>query len=220
MAEDVNEDEPPQRDQLLEEASLWFARMRGPDAGRYRPQFEAWLALGAAHLGAYNRAGEVFALGKFLSASAEVRSDDARSTPARGRRGLLVAAAAVAAVALAVWFGDTRLPNQGSDPVTAARAPEGGAPGSQILSTKANEQRTFALADGSSLRLAPASSVAVLFDTAHRDLRLTRGSARFDVAHEGRPFVVHAGDVTDAGPSEGLDRGTVGLMMAGQVVAA
>ena len=30
-----------------------------------------------------------------------------------------------------------------------------------------------------------------------------------------RFLVVHAGEVTDAGPSEGLDRGTIGLMMAG-----
>lgn len=34
-----------------------------------------------------------------------------------------------------------------------------------------------------------------------------------------RFLVVHAGEVTDAGPSERLDRGTVGLMMAGQTVA-
>jgi len=31
-----------------------------------------------------------------------------------------------------------------------------------------------------------------------------------------RFIVVHAGEVADAGPSEGLDRGTIGLMMAGQ----
>jgi ABC-type uncharacterized transport system ATPase subunit len=31
-----------------------------------------------------------------------------------------------------------------------------------------------------------------------------------------RFLVVHAGEVSDAGPSEGLDRGTIGLMMAGQ----
>ena len=31
-----------------------------------------------------------------------------------------------------------------------------------------------------------------------------------------RFLVVHAGDITDAGPSEALDRQTIGLMMAGQ----
>jgi simple sugar transport system ATP-binding protein len=31
-----------------------------------------------------------------------------------------------------------------------------------------------------------------------------------------RFLVAHAGEVSDAGPSDGLDRGTIGLMMAGQ----
>ncbi len=31
-------------DQLTREGSLWFARMRGPDAQSYRPQFEHWLS--------------------------------------------------------------------------------------------------------------------------------------------------------------------------------
>lgn len=35
-----------------------------------------------------------------------------------------------------------------------------------------------------------------------------------------RFIVVHAGEITDAGPSEGLDRGTVGLLMAGQTSTA
>lgn len=56
------EDEARQ-DQLLEEASLWFARMRGPEADINRPAFNKWLARGAAHLGAYNRAAEIFSMG-------------------------------------------------------------------------------------------------------------------------------------------------------------
>ena len=52
----------PDRDrpqgQLFEEAAAWFARMRGPDAEASRDEFEAWLARGALHRSAYNRAAD------------------------------------------------------------------------------------------------------------------------------------------------------------------
>ena len=57
---------PPAEDQLLQEAAAWFARMRGPDAEASRDEFEAWLARGALHRRAYNRAAEIFAMGKVL----------------------------------------------------------------------------------------------------------------------------------------------------------
>lgn len=53
MAEDDMPEPKPRMDQQMREASLWFARMRGPDAEEWRPQFEQWLALGASHRGAY-----------------------------------------------------------------------------------------------------------------------------------------------------------------------
>ena len=62
-------------DQQMREASLSFARMRGPDAEEWRPQFEDWLALGASHRGAYNRAGEIFALGRFMAAQDEDQTE-------------------------------------------------------------------------------------------------------------------------------------------------
>ena len=83
----------PERDrpkgQLFEEAAGWFARMRGPDAEASREEFEAWLARGALHRSAYNRAAEVFAMGKLL---------EEEETQARHPRRRLAAAAAVAAV--------------------------------------------------------------------------------------------------------------------------
>jgi ferric-dicitrate binding protein FerR (iron transport regulator) len=51
MAEDDMPEPMPRMDQQMREASLWFARMRGPDAEEWRPQFEQWLALGASHRG-------------------------------------------------------------------------------------------------------------------------------------------------------------------------
>jgi transmembrane sensor len=194
MADGLSPDEPPQQDQLLEEASLWFARMRGPDAERYRPEFETWLALGAAHLGAYNRAGEIFALGKFLSSAAQKGHGEEETLRARGRQRLLLGGATVAVVAVGLWFGETLLPRRGTEPVTVVSRQERRPRIAEILSTNIGERREFALADGSVLSLAPGSTVSVMFDDSHRDLRLARGAARFEVAHEPRPFVVHAGD--------------------------
>src|SRR5690242_17972648 len=52
--------------QLRQEAATWFARMRGPDADRYREAFDDWLARGALHRSAYNRIAETFSAGKTL----------------------------------------------------------------------------------------------------------------------------------------------------------
>jgi transmembrane sensor len=53
-------------DQLRDEAAIWFARMRGPDAVAHQAAFQLWLARGAVHRAAYNRIAEVFAAGKLL----------------------------------------------------------------------------------------------------------------------------------------------------------
>ena len=51
----------------------------------------------------------------------------------------------------------------------------------------------FRLADGSAVTLDSDSRATIEFDGAGRRISLTRGRARFDVAHEGRPFLVKAG---------------------------
>lgn len=66
--------------------------------------------------------------------------------------------------------------------------------GPKTYSTGVGEQRTVQLADGSTVILDTDSQVAVRLSGARRDLRLTRGQALFDVAHDAaRPFVVTAG---------------------------
>lgn len=60
-------------------------------------------------------------------------------------------------------------------------------------STDVGERRTVRLADGSLLRLNTDSVVEVAFAPRQRRLRLVRGEASFDVAHDrARPFVVEA----------------------------
>jgi transmembrane sensor len=203
--------QPPKRNPLAEEAAEWFAKMRGPEADTHRPAFEAWLARGALHLAAYNRAVEIFSDGKFLGETDEPRPQPhaLRSTgvgtapPVRPRRRLLpmvvVAACAIMAIGLAVL---ARPSNDVLRPEQKLFAPMGrSAPGETSYATRAGETRTETLGDGSSVTLQPDSLLFVAFGSTRRDLRLTRGRARFEVAHDGRPFIVAAegGSVTATG---------------------
>lgn len=184
----------PRLDQLLEEASLWFARMRGPEADSYRPDFDAWLARGAAHLGAYNRAAEIFSMGKFLSEPGQgvVREDP----PLRARRWpkVILLASMGLAVMMATWLMTARpaLLGFGAAP-QIARTGRNTDPATLKLSTAPGRRHAFRLSDGSSVALLEDSVVMVTFGASERSLHLTRGRARFDVAHESRAFVVYAG---------------------------
>lgn len=179
-------------DRLDEEAAMWFARMRGPDAEVQRAAFEAWLARGAAQRSAYNRAADVFAMGKLLA--------DPESVPTRPLGRTRVNALALCALGvIAVGALGVMQILSPSDPARQEIA----APVAQreTYATIAGETRTVSLADGSTLVLGPDSQVAIAFDSAGRRLRLLQGQARFDVAHEPRPFVVFAagGSITARG---------------------
>src|SRR3954468_14837834 len=87
--------DPPIEGQLLEEAATWFARMRGPEAEASRARFEAWLARGALHRRAYNRASEIFAMGKLLAGEADAEPDAAQRPERRRRRTIVLACAAL-----------------------------------------------------------------------------------------------------------------------------
>ena len=194
-------------DRLRREAASWFARMRASDADESRTAFEAWLAADPAHREAYNRAAEVFALGKLL-AHEEVGRDGLAPAgpppPAPTRRRALVLATATAALLamLAAGFLSARnmapawLPDRAREVASAHQAS-----GLQRLSALAGERRTARLADGSRVTLEGGSELVVRLDRAERRLELVRGSVRFDVAHAPMPFVVYAagGKVTARG---------------------
>lgn len=167
---------------IAREAATWFARMRGPDAEARRGDFEAWLARGPEQRAAYNRAGEVFALGKLLADAPPPAPGRTRPT---WRRPL--AAATLCLLAAAFWFGvhDRAVAPTRAEAVATARPDR--------FATGPGETRLAQLADGSSARLASNSRLLVRFGAATRVLVLEQGSARFDVHHETRPFIVMAG---------------------------
>ena len=111
MAENEQPESLPRMDQLTREGSLWFARMRGPDAQSYRPQFEHWLSLGASHRDAYERAGEIFALGRFLASQREEIEAEANDNEPVGHswKWVAIAASLLLAIGAGGWFANSEM---------------------------------------------------------------------------------------------------------------
>ncbi len=178
--------EPPFGDQLMREAAGWFARMRGPDAEANRPEFDAWLARGALHRRAYNRASEIFAMGKLLSEDADEHSGSLKH---RERSRSLIYSAAAALLIIALAAGWAAFIADGG----RWTGSKGAAVTSAQLATGPAEVRTMRLADGSLVRLEAGTALSALIDDRARRLTLRRGAALFEAAHEARPFIVYAG---------------------------
>lgn len=208
----MDDTQPPRRHgQLREEAADWFAIMRNPEeADLRRKEFEAWLARGALHRAAYSRIAETYSVGKYLKEDEAGGGDDvAEAVPApsvsvdqpatrwgRKRKALLVAGVVVVMAFGAHWaLGSPVLDGAGmaQAPSDASRA---SMPAPLRLATSSGEIRTFQLDDGSVVALDTDSLVLVRYDASRRDLQLIRGRGRFTVAHENRPFTVHAGQRT------------------------
>ncbi len=183
---------PPTRDQLLQEAATWFARMRGPEADASREEFEAWLRRGALHRQAYNRASEIFAMGKVLAEDAEAASNgQPPDIKQRSSSGIAWALVALLLLVGAGWFAFGGIGvDERKAPIADGRSP---LPPAQILSTTSSGPRTVRLADGSLVTLEADSLLEVRLGASERRLDLRRGSGRFQVFRETRPFVVHAG---------------------------
>lgn len=186
----TNAEEPTEgaAEALAREAAHRFARTRGPDAEVHRAELEAWLAEAPEHRAAYNRAAEIFAMGKLLS---EPDAPPAAVTPEpkRGRKVLVAMLTTITACAIGV--GDW-ITYQSSAPPSDPPAAVAGTTDHRTLSTSTAPQ-TVQLADGSTVTLAANTMVGVEIAAGVRQLRLVRGKARFEVAHERRPFIVLAG---------------------------
>lgn len=176
-------------DALAREAAHWFARMRGPDADASRAEFEAWLAQGPEYRAAYNDAAEVFALGKlFLEPGAPAPASPQPPQP-RGRTPAVALAASVALLAgvggWVMWHPNSVTPSGQESAIAASDH--------RSISTVAGKERVVRLADGSTVRLGGGTILEVEIGARQRSLRLVQGQARFEVAHEQRPFIVLAG---------------------------
>ncbi|PTS90578.1 hypothetical protein DBR17_01260 [Sphingomonas sp. HMWF008] len=172
---------------LVREAAHWFARLRGPDAEHGRAAFEKWLAQAREHRIAYNHAAEIFAMGKLL---AEPDEPAPVLPPPRRRRVAAAALSCMAACALAI--GGWMATHPSSSPPDRREA-VAGTTDHRTISTIGGIAEAVRLADGSIISLGEGAVLTIDIADRRRGFRLLQGQARFEVAHEHRPFIVLAG---------------------------
>ncbi|HWB50378.1 MAG TPA: FecR domain-containing protein [Stellaceae bacterium] len=193
-------------------ASEWLVALNEePDDTALRARFDAWLAENPAHAAEWAEMTRTFDVLRRLEpehqqewgAFAEGRQAEhspsykdmpvsvgrptaISGSPPRFRRRLVLGAAAAAiAACLVLVAGPNLVLRLQADHLTGTA-----------------EERTVQLADGSTVRLAPESAIDVAYGATDRHVRLLKGEAFFEVAHDAaRPFTVEAGGVetTDLG---------------------
>ena len=184
--------------QLSEEAALWHQRMTGPFAKDHAEEFERWLRRGASHSQAYDEIVEVDRQSGLLKGVVLQRRRDLWRAPKVSRLQNWWLLPALAGALILGLAGLSHVRREQMEPGVRITQREALPDRSRImqalaLATRQGEIRSFDLRDGSRVTLDTDNLVAVAFDPEQRLLRLQRGRARFEVAHDGRPFVVAAG---------------------------
>ncbi len=192
---------------ISELAARWAVRADagalGPDEER---ELETWLAADSRHRGAYVRARAQWVdLDRLaaLQGSASSAAESSRVAQPVAEEPAPEPAAARAGVGARPEARRATLPRR--QLLVAGIAAMGVLGGglSWLILREAQERytsgigevRRIAIEDGSTLLLNTASEVTVRLTTQQRDIRLVRGEALFEVAHDkSRPFIVHAND--------------------------
>ncbi|WP_206518648.1 FecR family protein [Stakelama tenebrarum] len=169
------------QDSIEAEAAAWVARLQGEPTPEAQAGLRAWLDADAAHADAFERATEIWAMipGAALWLDAERETGAAAPDPAPAVRNRRPVLALAASLLLLLTFGG----------FWWAFADASG------YTTRAGEQKVVTLDDGSRVALNTDSRVDVAFSSGLRHVRLERGEAMFEVAHDAdRPFIVDAGN--------------------------
>ena len=167
-------------DKAREEAADWFARLKrrdvpAADLEAHRLWYKAPDNKAAYdELDAFWRQSQAVKADPDIQAAIQAARDRANASRSQ-RRAILGLGVAVASTVVAGVIG------------WRIFAP-------QAYSTAIGEQQLVQLPDGSSVKLDTASRISVRMSGDRRDIRLERGRALFEVAHDAeRPFVVLAG---------------------------
>lgn len=177
---------------LRNEAAMWLARMMRPDSDRFRTAFEAWLASDERHEQVYTRLSRRYAHSKILGRSPAYGRETALRSSLAWIGGVAGGLAAAAIMLLTLSHIPGIAVRQPGSPAASLTAAGAGARGVRLAS-RTGEIRRMRLPDGSTVTLDTGTMVDIAFGARRRSLRLVRGRARFDVAHEPRPFIVAAG---------------------------
>jgi transmembrane sensor len=193
----------PAHDNVHETAAAWLAR---EDEGRLgadgHAALEAWLAEDPTHRAAYVAAREACDAAARHAADPQMMELRAAALAAGPDRHASIWRMAAGIVAGVLVLGS------GLATVTAIKAPAAsrlGAvaarlapslpPGSALYRTAVGERSTVVLPDGSVATLNTDSVLKVAYNESERGVRLLKGQALFEVAHNKRkPFQVYAGD--------------------------
>jgi transmembrane sensor len=170
----------------LTEAAAWRVRLAEKDL-QDSPELAAWIAEDAHNAAAWNQVQERWAMFTEHATSPEIielrcralahAHEAGRGRWVRSKRFAIAHRLGIAAAIVVVAMGSLFVWTQQSD----------------AYSTSAGERRVVTLADGSQVALDSRSEVKVQYSAHARELTLTRGQARFDVAHDvERPFTVTA----------------------------
>lgn len=187
---------PPsgRNDASLDQAAAWLARLNSDRATeRDHIDFEAWMQADPRNAEAWRLTTTAWAETAAFAAAPELaqfRTATAVTNGAAVRRRRISAYAAMAAAVVALLGADVAL----RGPVSSVLPLQAQGPTSTEYATGIGEIRRVALKDGSILTLDTDSAVTVRFGAVNREVVLTRGRARFEVAHDKQhPFVVEAG---------------------------
>jgi transmembrane sensor len=182
-----------ERDPIHLAAAEWLVRLQSTDLSiEDTLLWQSWLKENPANAHAFARIEEISQALRALPLpsavparqmardryDASVPLKDWTKPPVRRRiRGILAVAASVAIVAVSLAFWKTVAPNS--------------------YTTAIGENRTVALADGSTIALGADTQIDVAFSKDVRAIELVRGEALFKVAKDAsRPFKVRAGEAT------------------------
>jgi transmembrane sensor len=189
------------------EASVWIARISGPNSEPAKKGLRRWLAESKANRRAFDLATDVWDEAGSLRGCAVAHL--IRSKPAAGRAHYARPALAASAACIAIVAAFAAYLHRGS------------------VTTGVGEQRLVTLDDGSKILLNTSTRLVVKYDEFTRRVELENGEALFDVMKNPlRPFVVTAGgrEVTALGTSFDVRRDgpqvTVTLLEGKVTVAA
>lgn len=177
------------------EATDWLIRLQDkPESGGLRADFEIWLHASPVHAAAWAETEQVSRIMSAIPSCAGgsggvVQANrpnpsfawtGRRRRAGRASRPYLALSAAAAAACLAVLAGPNLLLEMRADATAGV-----------------GEIRDVRLSDGSTARLAPGAGLAIDFAKGERQVRLLRGKAFFEVAHDpSRPFQVVTDNAT------------------------